>query len=232
MEARYKRSNKQWSSHLKNTKSIIEAASRQIAKPDEVIVLGSGLLLDVPIDFLSNYFKRVFLVDVVHLKKTQHLIRQYDNVEMIEHDVTGFSDQLAHFSENNFKIIPSIPNFNAKTSLVISANMLSQISLSPMLYAEKKYHLNQEKQERLAVDIMKAHIKMLSALSTQVCLISDYRRTYRDDKQQIEEVESALKGIVLAKPDKTWIWEIAPKGELGKNISMNSLVYAYLDFKT
>lgn len=57
MEARAKRLVKPWSSHLQNTRTIIEKSSREIAKPNEVIILGSGLLLDVPIDFFGTAFQ-------------------------------------------------------------------------------------------------------------------------------------------------------------------------------
>ena len=234
MEARYKRSKSQWETHLKNTKSLIEESSLKVVNQNELIVLGSGLLLDIPIEFLAKYFKRVYLVDVVHLKKIKQTINTYNNVFLVEHDITGLSDQLINASKSNFTDIQpqvSIPKLSADTSLVISANMLSQLHYSPVKFVTNKFGFNEKQQIILTKSIMLSHIEMLSKLDCRVCLITDYTRQYKDEGQQIIEQEDALPNIKLPKPDKEWLWEIAPRGELNKNISLTSVVYGYQDFK-
>ncbi|MDH3326156.1 MAG: hypothetical protein OEM38_05495 [Gammaproteobacteria bacterium] len=232
MEARYKRSRKQWDSHLQNTKSLIEEASLKILNPDEVIILGSGLLLDIPIDFLSRHFNRVILVDVVHLKQVKKHTKKYDNIEFVEHDVTGLSSQLVGPYQKQLKLQAraSIPNINDKTSLVVSANLLSQLHLIPVEYAKKELGLNSTEQELLATEITSCHIKLLENLSSQVCLISDYQRFYKDKNNNILDIENVLFDSELPKPYKTWRWEIAPIGEISNQYSMSSKVYAYPDF--
>jgi len=234
MEARYKRSQLQWEPHLKNTKLLIEESSRQVIDPNELIVLGSGLLLDTPIEFLAKYFERVYLIDVVHLKKIKKNINKFNNVFLIEHDVTGLADQIIETtktSSNDFQPKASIPKLSADTSLVISANMLSQLHYSPVKFVTNTLGYDEKKQKKLTKEIMLSHIQMLSQLTCRVCLITDYKRNYKDERQHIIEQEEALPGIKLPKPDKEWLWEIAPKGELSKNISLTSVVYGYQDFK-
>jgi len=233
MEARYNRSRKQWESHLNNTKALIEHSARQISQPNEVIVLGSGLLLDIPIEFLSTHFQQVSLVDVVHLKSTKQRVKNYRNVIFLEHDITGIAEQLIFSLPRNnqeLKHQPSIPNLNPKTSLVISANMLSQLHLSIVNYAEDKLAFDNAMQERLATNIIRSHLSMLESLPCKVCLITDHIREYRNESTQISEYETALLNVNLPKPNKKWYWEIAPKGELNKNISMTSEVYGYQDY--
>ena len=232
MEARHKRSRQQWAPHLEKTKSLIEESSKLIKNPDEVIVLGSGLLLDVPIDFLANHFKHITLVDVVHLKCAHNNIKKYNNISLIEHDVTGLSEQLINEKQQTqIQENPSIPHLNANTSLVISVNMLSQLHLSPIKYVKEKLKHTEKQQDKLTKNIMQTHVNMLSELPCQACLITDYIRNYSNGKSQITEQEEALPGIKLPKPDANWFWEIAPKGEFDKQVSLTSEVYGYLNFK-
>ena len=233
MEARYKRSKKQWDSHLENTKQLIKAAAEDIAEKSDVIILGSGLLLDIPIEYLAKKFSHVYLIDVVHLKTTKQLCKKYNNVLFIEHDVTGLAEQMVHNPADKIDFQPAlkIPKISAKTGLVVSANMLSQIHLSPIFFAEENLDFNEEKLEKLAHDIMSAHLQLLKETSCKVCLITDNKRVYKDRNQNITNAEEVLFNIELPEPDESWYWEIAPIGELDKNLSMTSLVYAYKNFK-
>ena len=233
MESRYNRSQKQWSSHLDNTKSLIEESSKQIKDPNEVIVLGSGLLLDVPIDFLASHFKRVILVDVVHLKSIYTKTKQYKNIILIEHDVTGLSEQLINTKQRtHIQAKSSIPHLSEKTSLIISTNMLSQLHLSPIKYVKATLNYDEKNQNELTLNIMQSHINMLTSTNCQICLITDYLRNYHNEKSNITEQEEALPNLSLPKPDKKWFWEIAPKGEFNNDVSLTSEVYGYLNFKT
>lgn len=232
MEARYKRSKKQWEPHLKNSRAIIQAAASKIDQNSEIVILGSGLLLDVPIDYLSKQCSKLYLVDVVHLKKVKRLIRKYDNIILVEHDVTGLADEMLNSTVDNplLKPKPSLPCLTENTRLVVSANMLSQIHLAPIYYADKKFNWSEKKLETLAREIMLSHVNFLENLPCQTCLIADNKRLYKNQHQVIISAENILFDIELPKPDKTWYWEIAPQGELKKDISMSSLVYAYQNF--
>lgn len=234
MEARFKRSHAQWFSHLENTKSLIKDSCNSLTNPDEVVVLGSGLLLDIPLEFLANHFNRVFLVDVVHLKKVTQVVEKYENVELLEYDVTGLSRQLLETETKkieDFDFNVSIPCLSSQTSLVISANLLSQLPLSLVAFVEKKLAFDTVMQQQFATKIIQSHLDALANLANKVCLISDYQRYYKDNKLQQLEEERALLTVQLPEPDMNWIWEIAPQGELGKYISMSSRVYGYRDFQ-
>jgi len=234
MEARYKRSKKQWDPHLKNSQTLIQTAASKINPNSDIVILGSGLLLDIPIDYLAKRFSTIYLVDVVHLKKTKRLIRKYNNIMLIEHDVTGLAEKMLNSTvdEPVFEPQPSLPCLTDNTRLVVSANMLSQIHLAPVSYADKKFNWSEQKLEDLARKIMHSHVNFLNELPCQTCLISDNKRLYKDRNHVIVSAENILFDIQLPEPDKTWYWEIAPRGELNKHFSMSSLVYAYQNFST
>ena len=232
LEARYKRSREQWASHLKHSKEIMISASKSISADKDIIVLGSGLLLDIPLDYLSDNFNHVFLLDVVHLKKIKQITEHYKNITLVEQDITGLSDSIFDATKNHPTLTPKpdIPCLTPNTGLVISANMLSQIHLAPVFYAESKLAYSEQQLEQLAHDIMISHLRLLSTLPCKVCLLTDFVRLYKDKNQNIVTTESVLFDIELPKPDKTWYWEIAPRGELDKHFSMTSMVYAYEDY--
>jgi len=232
MEARYKRSKNQWASHLENSKNIIRSATLSVSETSDIIILGSGLLLDIPIKYLAEKFNRVYLVDVVHLRKTKRLTRQYNNVIFIEHDITDLSEQMLNKPATGINFTPAleIPALSEKTGLVVSANMLSQIHLAPVFYAKKHLNINDLTLEKLAHDIMLSHVSLLTNTHCKVCLIADHKRLYKDHNQNIIETEEVLFGINMPEPDDSWYWEIAPEGELQKNLSMKSQVYGYKDF--
>jgi len=230
MEARSKRLVKQWSSHLQNTKTIIEKSSREIPHPNEVIVLGSGLLLDVPIELLAEHFTHVYLVDVVHLNKVKKMVKKFSNVELVEHDVTGFSEKLEKITATETYFEASIPCLSSNTSLVISTNMLSQIAFIIGNYAKNKLAFNKEQLDDLARKVVQDHINMLLKVSTKVCLISDIERTYHDEQKHLKERMNVIMDVSLPKPDETWSWNLAPKGEMETHISIDGLVYAYENF--
>ena len=232
MEARYKRSKNQWSSHLKNSRDIIKKATENLKSDQEIIVLGSGLLLDIPIEFLANNFKHIYLIDVVHLIKTKKIGNIHKNISFIEHDITGLADTMLNYPDRELNISPeiNIPYLTPNTGLIISANMLSQIHLAPVCYAEEKLGLNDQKLKELAKNIIQNHISLLANLPCRVCLLTDNNRVYKDKNHNIIDGESAIFDIELPKPDKTWLWEIAPMGEIHNKFSMASEVYAYSDF--
>lgn len=232
MDARHQRSKKQWESHLIQSKNFITKAASAVSKNKDAIILGSGLLLDIPINFLCAHFNHVYLVDVVHLKKVKKTIQKFNNVSLIEHDVTGLAETLLQSTtvKMAFKQDATIPNYTKNTGFVVSANMLSQIHLAPTDYAKKELTLNEGEVDKLAHAIMQSHIDMLKKTPCKVCLISDYKRFYHDNNKQPQYEEDALINIKLPAPDKQWHWEIAPLGELAPNTSMSSLVYAYGNF--
>ena len=56
----------EWQPHLARTRQVIEHAALGCRRRDSVLVTGSGLLLDVPVEMLARTFRRVVLVDIHH----------------------------------------------------------------------------------------------------------------------------------------------------------------------
>ena len=79
---RYLREKDHWDLHLNRTKkfildSFIKKERRSVA------VLGSGWLLDLPLNELVNRFEKILLVDINHPAQIRNKVRSYNNVEVV-----------------------------------------------------------------------------------------------------------------------------------------------------
>ena len=85
---RYLREHSGWEVHLKRTRSFIETSFSQ-GSVGSVAILGSGWLLDVPLENLTRRFDRVFLADIHHPPQIRRKVRDLKQVELVTADLSG-----------------------------------------------------------------------------------------------------------------------------------------------
>lgn len=218
IEKRAKRCFQQWQSHLDKCKSLILKATHQLRPRSEILILGSGGLHDVPMDQLLKNDFFVSCVDIVHLPRIKKI---YPKVNFVERDITGLVKPLYLSIKNGGHVLADPEwEFIKKPDLIVSLNLLSQLSMKMVAYAEKNgkdlgllFHKN----------VLKDHINWLLKQNTKILLISDIEREYFHNGMLIETVGSLPK-LPLKNPDETWYWDIAPKGEADKEISIRHKV--------
>ena len=90
---RYLREAPQWKEHLDRSRAFIQstfpAGGHEGVKKGTLVVLGSGWLLDVPLDHLLNIFSKVYLVDIYHPPQIRKKMENRDNVILLEADISG-----------------------------------------------------------------------------------------------------------------------------------------------
>ena len=85
---RYIREKENWDPHLEKTKQyIIDCLSGKSVST--LSVLGSGWLLDLPVDFLAEKFSEVYLYDIHHPKQITHKLKKFSTFKFITADITG-----------------------------------------------------------------------------------------------------------------------------------------------
>lgn len=223
MEGRYNRCRTAWQSHLEQTKSVIKDAIRHTAGSDKAIVLGAGILSDIPLHALSTHFKTVELLDICFLKSTKKKAQQYRNVQLRAADITGL---VADLHANAVIPPPSIPDNLELTNadLVISANILSQLPVIPILYLQKKNQgLGQAELTAFEQDVIQSHIELLNRCTGTICLVTEVERTFLNDGQVIES-EDMLSGFELGIEGHSWFWDLAPKGEASPDYAIRNRV--------
>jgi hypothetical protein len=229
---RYLKESESWAAHLENTKQAIIRGAENKAT-ESCAILGSGWLLDVPIDFLAQKFKKVYLFDVLHPTQIKHKMRKYPNFVCVEQDITGgaieefFSSvqlnksmkkrkELADFNFNGF-------SYKIAFDYIASVNILNQLDILLIDYI-KDYNLYTEQElQQLRVSIQQKHINSLPAGKS--CLITDFEELIFSKQNELEDT---LKLIHIPLPESkiasSWQWNFDHHDYVsGKNVTFNVL---------
>ncbi len=232
IQARYKRVAKHWMPHLENSRQLILQAVSEISRCHKVVVLGSGLLKDVPVETLSKQFDSVILIDVAHLIGMRRLCKKLGNITLLEHDITGLAEAILSYQSGNTLPRPnaSLPDLAQGADLIISCNMLSQLALTPCQYLQQHYVLDAEQLAHWQQAIIANHLALLAAQSGRRVLLCDVYHDYLDSKGTLLKREGMLHGINVGKTDLQWPWLIAPLGELDSQYQLQSTVFGFSDW--
>lgn len=209
-----------WEEHLERTRGFI-ARVVQGRKFDNMAVLGSGWLLDVPLELLAQISGHVRLYDAIHPPQVIHRLRGFPNVTAVSADITGgvlkntfqaVREYRKHrivwtpeqICSGDFKPEP-VPDF------VISLNLLSQIGVMITDYLVKYIPLAREETDRLNILLQQSHLRMLPPGKS--CLVTDIIEKNTDLENGTPEM-TALIGFSLpdAASKETWEWQFDPVG--------------------
>lgn len=222
-EARFRRCRRHWQPHLENTRAVITQAIETCDAHGKAVVLGAGILSDIPIQTLSERFDSVELVDVAFLKSTQSALRPYANVQCRSADISGVATALHDASALPVTGTPTDIALN-DADLVISANLLAQLPLIPIHYARKRIgDIADAKIEAFAQGVIECHLAWLKTCPGTVALITEVERLYVADRD-IEETEDPLFGVPVNLEGEEWLWDVAPRPEASKDFDIRNRV--------
>ncbi len=178
---RYLRESSQWKNHLELTRKFI-CDSFAHTEAETVAVLGSGWLLDVPLDHLIQRFRRIYLVDIHHPIQIRKLTAGMRKVELIEADLSGGAiEKIWQYSRENLSIaqdelvldqIPLDPPLtHIQADALISVNLLNQLDIILCDYILKQKPFQQEALTPFRTAIQAFHLDWIS--KKPACLITD-----------------------------------------------------------
>lgn len=164
------------------------------------VVLGSGLLRDVPIKALSESFREVRLYDLQHLASVRAWVamKGLRNLRFEHRDLSGYrrNGQPLDFLKEIIDL-----------DLVVSANLLSQIGVGIGRIAK-------DEPVSPVPGLLQAHLDGLSALAARTCLITDVSYEVIDASGTVLERDDLMHGVTLPDAEAEWQWTVAPFGEL------------------
>lgn len=217
-----------WHAHEAQCHAVVAQACDGLALRRTCVVLGSGLVRDVPLALLAERFERVELVDVVHLWPARWAARRHRNVELVDLDITGTTDLLLDRATGISDPLGRLGR-DATIDLVISANCLSQLPLLPMEQAAKRRGLAQIRYPDLGRRIVQGHLDALRRFSCRVCLLTDSEGIDIDaDGREIERYD-LLEGVKLPPADVDWDWLLAPIGEFSPDHAIHHRAHGFVD---
>ena len=229
LEKRARRQQKDWAQHIQKCHSMWESLFSE-AQYKKVAVIGSGPLLETPMEFLIDQCEEVHLIDIVHPTKVKKRWGGNSKVKFHTADVTGAVRWL-----HALKKAPQNVNFNAPESplnvdLVVSANLISQLSLEPSWYLKKKFDLQED--HPLIQDLIKKmgeqHIEHLKTYSaSKIVMYTDIERIYLSPKKELLETHSSRVPDQLGNEIQGWDWSICPLGEESNEYEILMRVKAY-----
>lgn len=227
--SRGRRCRRSWGPHEARCHAVVARAVEGLAQWRTCLVLGSGLVRDVPLDLLAERFETVVLIDVVHLWPARWAARRRGNVELRHLDLTGTTDLLlgraTGLSDPFGRLVA-----DGTVDLVISANCLSQLALLPVERLGRLQGPMRRRYGDLARRIVESHLAGLARFSGRVCLLTDSEGIDVDASGAEIERRDLLEGVRLAQADDSWDWDLAPIGEQASDHAIRHRAHGFVDF--
>ena len=210
---RYQREREHWDAHLQHTRQFAIQAM-QGKNRTSAAVLGSGWLLDVPLEELSRYFEKVNLYDVRHPRKVKKQVYPLGNVELRECDISGFAQPVYQYVQQyrNSKERPPVSVIQPQTTwdmaefdFVFSCNILNQLDILLVDYLAQFFELSHEETVVFRSNVQQHHIDLLPR--NRSCLVADYEEiTCAPDDREISRKTSVHLPIIQQPDARRWTW--------------------------
>lgn len=220
LEFRARRCRAAWAPHLARCQDFIRTAARLAPRRDVAVIVGSGLLLEVPLEDLARDFARVFLIDMFHMPAVRRRVRRFENVTLLTGDVTGvFAAIKDGRAPGPHQPAPpaKIPHLT-EADLAVSCNCLTQLAGPFVAQLERTPGFSDLDADRIAYQIMAHHAEAFAKRAHGVsAIITDIERHIMAGVHTIERID-LLKALKLPPTpththNEEWNWRIAPRGE-------------------
>jgi hypothetical protein len=208
---RYFREEGGWNGHLDLSAAfIIQILQNNIF--DHLVVLGSGWLLDFPIEKILPLVKKITLVDVSFPPQILLKTGKLNEVECVSADITGGFIQLVYEQLKKRpkfflpEIIPVPSICPEKGKLILSLNIMNQLDILLVDYIRKKTDTDENDILELRKNIQEAHIHMLQENS--YILLTDYCEILINSYGNVvEEKDSIFTELPSGELTSEWEWQ-------------------------
>ena len=215
---RYRREQKRWDAHLQNTRQFVVDAMQE-KKRTSAAVLGSGWLLDAPVEEMSRYFEKVTLYDIRHPAAVKKQVHPLGNVELRVCDISCFARPVYRYAKQYRKrrerppisAIQSIPAIDLSGfDFVFSCNILNQLDILLVDYLSQFFELSHEETVVFRSNVQHRHIDLLPC--NRSCVVADYEEIVcTPDGREISRKTSVHHPITQRTDALRWTWEFDTK---------------------
>lgn len=234
LRARRNRCGAAWRPHLECTRALILEAATRCEQRRNALIVGSGLLFDVPLAELSGRFDRVVLVDVVHSWSVHRQAGRFSNVRLLPLDVTGVVERCYALARRRVRApLPQRPVdclLGEAFDLVASVNVLSQLPVLPNGYLSRRIRsLTDVQIADFSRALVKNHLDWICSFPGIACLAADVERLHYDRGRLVGR-EGSLWGVALPEGGREWDWDLAPRPEMELRLDVRHRVVGYASF--
>lgn len=232
LAARQQRCRDAWQPHLEASRDLIIEAARLCRQKNRVVVLGSGLLFDIPLQDLSNLFDEVILVDILHMPGVRKAVAEFENVELRQHDIANVVEPMyRQVRELTPLPLPDADLPLEGADLVISANVVSQLPVIPAEFAGRAGKHSAVGLAVLSRTLIERHLAALVEFPGTVCLITEVEHQTLAGEDIVAR-RDPLMGVPvptqLATSRRFWDWNFAPRPERFKNQDVQYRVEGFI----
>ncbi|HOT14571.1 MAG TPA: hypothetical protein PK252_07400 [Bacteroidales bacterium] len=212
---RFLKESENWGSHLEHCKAAIkkDLSGRGRGK---CAVLGSGWLLDIPIDALLEHFEKVYLFDIIHPTQVKHKYAHNPKVVFVELDITGSVITQMFEAVQYYKSTKYVKNIDTyqfegfqypeEFDFVISANIISQLATLLVEYITPYGLYSDEELALLSRKVEESHLQSLPVGKT--FLITDYEELVYSKDNILEKQRPLLQVSFNSLPvAESWQWK-------------------------
>ena len=234
LRARRDRCRSDWQSHLEHTRAVILDAAAQCERYRSALVVGSGLLFDIPLEELSRRFENVVLVDIVHAWSVHRRVAGFSNVRLLPLDVTGVVERCHALARRRSpaplpqRVVDCL--VGEGFDLVASVNVLSQLPVVPNGYMSRRIRsLTEARTREFSRALVANHLDWLCSFPGVACLVTDLERLCYGDCGLVSR-EDSLWGVALPQGGRDWLWDLAPRPEMYFHLDVRHRVGGYASF--
>lgn len=220
LEFRARRCETVWAEHQRSCKAFITKAADLCEHQRIAVVLGSGLLLDVPLKALSDRFEKVYLVDIFHMPQVVKEAKKHFNVKLLTGDVTGVFKAMKERRPPgpNVPAPPPLIPYLKEADLIVSCMCLTQLAGPFTQHFEEARGFSDLDSDKAAYQIMERHVKAIAEEATGVGVIVTDTERFAMQGDQIVSRTDLLKALKLplspsAVHNEEWDWMAAPHPE-------------------
>jgi hypothetical protein len=235
IEGRYQRCRAQWAEHVERTRSVVLRGAERAEQRRKAVILGGGLVHDLPLEQLAGMFREVILVDLIHSSASRWATSQLRNVNRVVADITEALDAAYRVAWDADQPLPkSEPTLfldDPEVDFTASVNLLSQLPCMPMTYLNKQGAHPPHKVEEFARELIRGHFGYLSRQRGNVTLVTDVERLKINMLGQIVERRDLFFGIPWPNRSEEWEWKLAPCPEADRSHHYYRRVLGIHDWK-
>ncbi|CAN8142271.1 conserved hypothetical protein [uncultured Thiomicrorhabdus sp.] len=223
MRARAKRCQTAWHEHYQHCQhSILQAI--QLAEEQNktqqktALILGAGHLHDIPLEYFSQKFQQVVLVDLLFSQEARRQLKRFANIELVELDVTENLQTIYQGElESAQQLTPPQGYLKENIGLVVSLNLITQLPLLPAKYLMKHFGFTLQQAQEISQTLIQQHLAYLRRFECPVCLIADRNIEEFDRHNHCIDGYNPWWEVELPEAQESWQWLLAPYGEISRN---------------
>lgn len=212
---RYLQEADNWTDHLEHTREFIEGALDSV-EAGSVSILGSGWMLDIPVEYLLENYSRVCFYDIRHPHAILGKYNTYSQAHFIEMDLTGGLIRRIYDirRKRSSAVLEAVINSVAATDIqlpessdyYISVNLLNQLDILLIDFLKKRAKYDLSVLNTLRRAIQEAHLRMLPAGRSS--LITDYQELYVDSHEEVQGKENLIYcSLPEGSYSEEWLWK-------------------------